>query len=604
MNKTERFQTLLQKIVSQPGVYIMKNAAGTILYIGKARNLRKRVRQYFGKSHDKRWFIEHLKELVHDIETITTENESEALLLESTLIKKHHPLFNIYFRDDKSYQKMALTTSEKYPRLLLTRQVKEDRNRYFGPYVAQGNIKDLYRFIQKNFPLRKCSNNTFKNRRRPCLYYEMEQCLAPCCHPVSRATYGEIIDEVTSILEGRFSQLRKKLDKRMWEAAEEASFEKASRYKNLIQALDVIAEKQNVDLLQNIPRGTYHFWNYAKKEQFMQIQNFIFSEGRLIASQSFHYDNVYEEPAESLISFLAQYYTQKQPAGTCRLILPPNVIPQGTALRSISSRLVVLKKLRKPFKDVLELAQKNSREQLEGYLQAHKKNFSALRELQEALHSGREIVNIECYDISHLSGAHTVGVKVAFRRGVPEKSLYRIYNIHHADGNDIKALEEVFRRRLRRSATELPPDIMMVDGGKQQLAILNRIRQETDNHFFCLAIAKERINRQKPDIIYYAHPEKGVIELSFSRETHYFLQKIRDETHRFARQSMMRRHKKEQVRHPILKIPRIGKAKLNIILRHFSTSEELKKAQPEEIKKIEELSKKDIENILQYRDIL
>lgn len=604
MNNNSRFENLLIRIVPKPGVYIMKNAAGIVLYIGKAKNLRQRVRQYFRKSHDNRWFIEHLKEQVHDIETITTENESEALLLESTLIKKHKPLFNVYFRDDKSFQKLVLTTSEQYPRLLLTRQVREDKNRYFGPYAGQGNIKELYRFLQKNFPLRKCRNTQFKNRRRPCLYYEMNQCLGPCCFDIPREEYQDLVHQIIAILEGCFSDLKKKFTSCMWNAAQETDFEKAARYRELLQALNVIAEKQNVELLRKLPAGNYHFWNYAFQDHFLQIQNLIFSEGHLIASQTFHYDNVYQSPEEPVISFLAQYYSRKKPGGKCRLVLPVPLLHESDHLQTVSSNLIILKRYRKVFKEVLQLAYKNASEQLEGYLQSHQKSLSALKELQDRFPSKKNITYIECYDISHLGGDHTVGVKVSFRRGVPEKSHYRIYNIYNTGGDDTRALKEVFMRRLKKSSIELEPDIILVDGGKQQLNILEEARKDTSSTFIPLAIAKERLNKERTDTLYSIFPDGSIQKITFSDSTHYFLQRIRDEAHRFARQSMQRRHKKEQVSHPILKIPGIGKKKLNIILQHFHSTRELKKATPEQIKQINTLSAKDIDNILQYRDNL
>ena len=453
----DNLRGFFKQIPTNTGVYIMKDNEDNVIYVGKAKNLRNRIKNYFTQNSDKRWFIVHLKSILDKIKIIVTENEKEALLLENNLIKRYKPRFNVYFRDDKSYLKLKLTIKEKFPRLIITREVKKDGNLYYGPYPEYGKIKQIYNFIKKFFPLRKCNDNIFKNRKRACIYYEMNQCSAPCIGKISEKEYLKIVENTRYFLEGKIEDLKEKLTIRMWELAKNLKFEQAQKLKEVLDALKVFEENQTVSMIKELPDEIIHFWNYEYKEPFLCLYLLEYNHKNLYHSNSFFLENIYFDKEEGITSFLWQYYQKNS---------MPQIIylPQELEEKKEDLNILFENKVKFPDEKIIEeillFAKRNAQKEIEIRSTESKKNMINLKKLAKLLN--REALSyIECYDISHFHGELTLGVRVVFYEGKPEKKLYRIYKIKKGVKSDVEALEEVLSRRLDPQKIDYIPDLII-----------------------------------------------------------------------------------------------------------------------------------------------
>src|SRR3954447_6505784 len=485
---------ILERLPAAPGVYIMKDRRGKAVYIGKAGVLRNRVRQYFqASSGDNRDFVPLLDGIVTDIETVLTSNEKEALLLENTLIKKHQPRFNVNLKDDKNYLVLRLDPEAEWPRLEVVRRLGEDRAYYFGPYHSATSRREALRVVNRHFQLRTCTDHVLHNRRRPCLQYQIKRCPGPCVLPVSRDFYGEQVRDVRLFLDGKSDELLDRLRGRMKDAAGRTEFEQAAEIRDQVRALEVTLEEQRVvsgDFCDQDVLG-FHREGIALEIVVMSIRG-----GKLGGSRAFSFTGQEFPDAELLSSFLGLYYDLGAPPPD-EVLLPMEIddaalkaewLSEKRAAHPLASRkrkVEVLVPQRGDRRRLIELAQKNAAASFASRRNARADVEIALGKLQRRLKLPKLPRVIECYDVSHIQGFATVASMVVFVDGKPEKSRYRTYKVRapgaagsSRHNDDFASMYEVLSRRFRRAreggedaGSWKLPDLIVVDGGKGQLAM-------------------------------------------------------------------------------------------------------------------------------------
>ena len=456
----------LTLLPEKPGVYLMKDTLGQIIYVGKAKLLKNRVRSYFTGSHDGK--TERLVSQIADFEYIMTESEVEALVLECNLIKKHNPKYNILLRDDKTYPYLIIT-EENHPRLLVTRQVKKGRGKYFGPYPNATAAKEAARLLNRLFPFRKCRQIP----TRPCLYYHLDQCLAPCITDISLDAYGEMRKDVSTFLKGDQSKIITLLEGKMQTASEALHYEQAREYRDLIEDLKLLREKQNITLNDFIDRDVI---GYALTTDQMCVQVFYLRLGKLLARDSFIFP-YYEEPEEALISFVAQFYIE-------RAAWPPEILLPPIESLVLSSLFPISIPQKGKKRDLVQMAMSNAQSTLHDQITLEVRQQS---ETQQALATLGELLSIpvpsriEAFDISNTSGTHTVAGMVQFIEGKPQRQGYRKYKIQPMEtSDDTAAMRQVVLRRYTRLVSENGPlpNLILVDGGKGQINAATKALKE------------------------------------------------------------------------------------------------------------------------------
>jgi excinuclease ABC subunit C len=482
---------ILERLPTQPGVYVMKDRRGRIIYIGKAANLRNRVRQYFQpNTGDIRDFVPLLEGIVADIETQVTSNEKEALLLENNLIKKHQPRFNVKLRDDKQYLVLRLDPDAEWPRLEVVRRIQDDPAHYFGPYHSATSCREALRVVNRHFQLRTCTDHVLHNRRRPCLQYQIKRCPAPCVMPVDRAEYGEQVRDVRLFLDGRSEELLDRLRGRMKDAASKTEFERAATVRDQIRALESTLEEQRVVSADFVDQDVIGFYRQGIALEIVVIP---IRQGKMAGSRAFSFTDQEFPNAEILSSFLGLYYDLTPPAPD-EVLLPFPIEDAELKAEWLSEtrnhprgkKVVVLAPQRGQRRDLVVLAEKNAAASFASRRNAREDAEAMLAKLQRRLRLPKLPRVIECYDISHVQGTDTVASMVVFIDGKPEKTRYRTYKIQRSGSaghpDDFASMYEVIARRLRRAreATEQGqgedspwrlPDLIVVDGGKGQLGM-------------------------------------------------------------------------------------------------------------------------------------
>src|SRR3954471_7421859 len=494
---------ILEALPTQPGVYIMKDGRGKVIYIGKAAVLRNRVRQYFQpNTGDIRDFVPLLEGIVADIETVVTSNEKEALLLENTLIKKHQPRFNVKLTDDKNFLVLRLDPKAEWPRLEVGRRIREDGAYYFGPYHSATSAREALRVVNRHFQLRTCTDHVLHNRRRPCLQYQIKRCPAPCVLPVSRDEYGEQVRDVRLFLEGKNDELLERLRGRMKESSARTEFERAAAVRDQIRALEASLEAQRVVSSDFVDQDVFGF---HREGLALELVVLSIRQGKMVGSRAFSFKGQEFPDAEILSSFLGLYYDMA-PVPPDEVLLPFPISDAALKAEWLSEKrpaggrrrkVEVLVPQRGPRRDLVELAQRNASVSYASRRNAREDAEVMLAKLQNRLRLPRLPRVIECYDISHVQGAETVASMVVFIDGRPEKSRYRTYKIQRGDGpDDFAAMYEVLSRRFRRAREAQPPDdsqaggearpapadgdddnpwrlpdLIVVDGGKGQLGM-------------------------------------------------------------------------------------------------------------------------------------
>ena len=590
----------IRHLPTSPGVYLMCDAGGTIIYIGKARNLRQRVRSYFGASGDSRYQVRFLMARVADLEVMLTDTEKEALLLENTLIKQHHPRYNLDLKDDKTYFSLRLDPAEEFPRFTIVRKVPRDGARYFGPYASASAAREVLRQITRMFPLRHYPLKSCKARRRPCLYHQIGQCSAPCHGLITSADYATLVEGATLFLEGRSRQLVGEFKRRMQEAADGMRYEEAARWRNLLRSIEVTLEKQKV-VMQG---GDSDVVGFSRDNARLELALLFIRGGVLTGSRLFSLAWELGDD-EGLAAFLAQYYGADN--FIPQEILLPLEIEDRTALAELlgetrGRKVAISRPLRGTKRELVELACKNAGASLRERDEKAASARAVLEELQQRLHLERLPHRIECYDISTIQGRHSVGSGVAFSDAKPDKANYRRYRIRHVLGqDDFAMLAEVFSRRFRPEKVDKEelPDLVVVDGGIGQLNSALAIIRELglEGRFDLVSLAKGRTSRdvespmvEKSDERVFLPGRKNPVVLRQSSAPLLLLAAIRDEAHRFAIE-YHRTLRGKGIASGVEDIPGIGPKRTKSLLRHFGSLQRLKEASAEEIAAVEGMNR-------------
>jgi len=591
-----------------PGVYIMLDALGKVIYVGKANDLKSRVGSYF-TGKDTRPMAPFLMARLNNIEFITTATEKEALILENNLIKKHRPRYNVILRDDKTYYHLSLDPAEKYPRLQLVRKRLNNTALYFGPYPSGLAAKETLRFVQQVFPLRTCRNRDFLLRFRPCLEYQIGRCLAPCKGLIDEAEYRKLAENAVSFLQGRRRELISDLKNQMEEAAQDLNYEEAARLRDRIGALELALEKQNVD------------WGSAQDQDVLGIHTdqdtnqlcILFVRcGKLLGSKSFTPLKTKADKSEIISSALQQYYDGFNLPE--EIILPlhlpdENVIVEWLADKKQKKVLISVPR-RGAKKALLDMACANARELLISGQKKEEQRTAALQVLQDKLSLSQLPRRIECYDISNISGKNAVGSMVVFQDSEPDKSSYRRFRIKAIDEpDDYGMMREVLTRRFKGS--DPLPDLVVVDGGKGQLNVALSVFSELKIKLDVIGLAKEertylaaknklRGKAVKSEDRVYLPRRKDAVFLSSRPAALSLLQRIRDEAHRFA---VSYHHKLKQKNdfHSILDtIPDMGKERKKKLLKHLGSAYQAQNASLEDLQKVPGIGKELAEKIYSH----
>lgn len=577
-----------------PGVYIFKDSGGTVLYVGKAKNIRSRVASYFTRSGDGRPKIAELRERVEQIDFIATETETEALVLESNLIKRNRPRFNASLRDDKSYPYIVVTLGDEYPRVFSTRSSHNPRHRYFGPFPSAGAVHATLDVLNKTFPFRKCRGPEPGRRSGvPCLNYHIGRSVAPCIGAVSKEEYDAIIRDVISFLEGRVDGLIRDREARMREAAKQMDFEAAAKLRDELSALSHVRDRQRATIASEDSFDAVGA--YAEGETAC-VQVFAVREGQVVNRDSFLLDNYGEASAEEVaLSFVPQYY---ETAVVPREVLVQADEPEKALLDLLSeqrgSRVEVRHPQRGDKRRILESAVRNAELSLahERVLEEAKRNrvASTLDSLREELALPKIPVRIECYDISNTMGTNSVASMVVFQGGRPAKSDYRRFKIRTVEGaDDFSSMAEVIKRRLERlkegdEKFSPAPDLIVLDGGKGQLSAVSPILQDLGVGSELPDIPLRSLAKRDEEVFEPGRPEPVLLERN-SPELH-LLQRVRDEAHRFANTYHRKLRGKAMTTSILDELPGIGPARKEQILDHFGTPEAFTNASLEELEAV------------------
>lgn len=536
MKSNPSLQKKVNSLPHAPGVYIFLNEKSKVLYVGKANDLNKRAGSYFIKGGDGRPQIPMLLEKVHDLNFLVTRNEREALILENNLIKQNRPPYNLYLKDDKTYRSIRLTTSQAFPGISIVRKYNpHDNNLYFGPYCDGEGIRTVFEQLQKIFQLRDCSHHMFKNRKRPCLKYQIKLCSAPCCNLISKEDYLKTVHNATGFLKGDNREVIRILTRQMKTLSEKMEFEKADEILQKIHSLKQL--KDHPSHVSGFRKNSDALGLFQEKRAFL-IQVLFIRNGKIISSDTRFFKNPMGTREELLRLFLEQFYSKPE-------MIPPEiwipVIPDDhdllqnilSEIRKAPCRLLLPRKGSK--KKVIDMAMNNARIKMGMMKKSYSNRRSLIQDMKKILHLNNSPHHIECYDISHSSGRDTVGVKISFRDFKPCKRDYRKYHIKTVQGpDDYKSLYEVLSRRIRRGLEEGDlPDLILIDGGGGQLSVLNRVLTENRIRIDAAAIAKESHAKSSWDRIYLLN-RKNVLKLPPQNKVLLKLMEIRNETHRFA----------------------------------------------------------------------
>lgn len=605
----------LKKLPDKPGVYLMKDNKGEIIYVGKSKLLKNRISQYFRSFNSHPPKVQAMVKIIEEFEYIITDTEVEALILEANLIKKHKPRFNVLLRDDKSYPYIKVTINEKYPRVLITRKVLKDKAKYFGPYINVFAVNQTLETIEQMYPLRKCNRNLESNNERPCLNYHIKKCLGPCTGNINHAEYMEMINEIILFLGGKQDILVEKLEKKMKEAASQLQFERAAKYRDQINALKSLAEKQKI---VSTSKADIDYISMAGSNNKVCVMIFFVRNGKLIGREHYMLEETEGvERAEILCTFVKQFYTGSS-------FIPKEILIDEamedieTIKRWLSqkkgSKVIIKQPKKGEKKKLLQLVHKNAVEYLTKFEEKinKEKKFSqkALNEIKELLNLDKLPKRIEAYDISNMYGVFSVGSMVVFEEGKPMNSGYRRFKIKTIEGpNDYGSMQEVLFRRFKRGIEEykilneqgitieegkfsILPDIVFIDGGKGQVSAVKDVLNALGLQIPVAGMVKDD-----------KHRTRGVIfegeEIIMDKRSYAFklIAKIQDEVHRFAITYHKTLRDKAMVQSVLDEIPGIGKRRKTELLKHFGSVEKIRSASLEELKSVDGMNSKVAENV-------
>ncbi|MEW6741980.1 MAG: excinuclease ABC subunit UvrC [Planctomycetota bacterium] len=585
----------LQRLPRTPGVYIFKDEGGNVLYVGKAKDLRSRVRSYFVTSTDRRLAVQFIERHVADLEIVQTRNEKEALLLENNLIKKLQPRYNIRLRDDKSFLHLKIDRAHPYPAIVPVRRPRADGAQYFGPYASAGAIRGTLRLVRSFIPLRDCSDREFARRTRPCLKHQIKLCAAPCVERIGREDYARLLDEAVSILQGRTTDVLERLRAEMAAASVALDFERAAILRDQIRFLETSTAGQKVEAAERFDLDALGLY---REGDLLEIVVLFFRDGKLVAASPHSFDS--DLPSdEALSSFLWQFYGRGGRAIPGEILVPGPVY--GTELVACAlaerrgARVLIHHPRRGEKVRHLQLAAENARLSHKMSAARMEANARVLERLKDWLQLGRVPADIECCDISCTSGAQAVGSIVRFRRGEPWRSGFRRYRVKTAAGaDDYAMLGEVLRRRLHRGK-ELAdlPDLLIVDGGRGHLNVALRLLRELSIEGLSVAgLAKAprrggglTLRPGEEERLFLPHVREP-LRLPPETEECHLLQRVRDEAHRFALEYHRKRRGRASLASILSGIRGLGPAKATRVLATFGGLRGLSAASTEELAKV------------------
>ncbi|MEA3344821.1 MAG: excinuclease ABC subunit UvrC [Chloroflexota bacterium] len=602
----------LESLPTKPGVYLMKDEQGEIIYVGKASTLRSRVRSYFHASAEHSPRTRRLAQVIHDLEFIVTDSEVEALILENTLIKRHQPRYNVRFKDDKRYPYVKITWQEPFPRVFSTRRMIQDGARYFGPYTSVQALHQTLDLLRKIFPYRTCTRRITGDDSRPCLYYYIDRCAAPCIGAVSQEEYREMIEQVCLFLEGKVEPIVADLRAKMQAASDELDFERAARLRDQLQAIGQVTQRQKV---VSPAGGDQDVIGLARADSGACAQVFFIRQGKLIGREYFLLEGTEEEGEREVItSFVKQFYDQAAYVPP-EILLPHEVEGAPVIERWLRDKREAKAILKVPHqgmgRELVEMAAENAVEMLT-HLQGQwrmgeERSVQALTQLQEALGLPQPPTRIEGYDISTIQGVQTTGSMVVFVKGKPRKSDYRRFRIRSVEGvDDYAALQEVLERRFRRVAieeelTERPgreksswsilPNLILIDGGKGQLRAAQEILSGHGlDHLAVASLAKREEELFVPEQMEPVGLERGSPAL-------LLVQRVRDEAHRFAVSYHRTLRRKSGVSSILEEIPHIGPKRRQALLKTFGSLEAIRQASTEELAAVSGMTQRAAEQV-------
>ena len=611
---------LIDRIPTEPGVYLMKDARGVVVYVGKAQNLRTRVRQYFRPGGDERFFVAagFLGKVVEDIETIVVGSSKEALLLENHLIKKHQPRFNVKLRDDKQYLVLRLVDPkgdgpkrDVFPRVEVVRNIRDDGANYFGPYHSATSARETLRTLNRHFQLRTCTDHVLETRGRPCLQYQIKRCSSPCAIDVTPAAYAEQVEDVKMFLSGKSVELVQRLRTRMETRAEREDFEVAAVLRDSIAAVERTLAKQHIVQDDFVDQDV---WGLYREADTVEVVVLFVRGGKLVGRRAFHQKDQELPDAAVIAEHVQQYYA----TGT----FIPDEIVVGVELEDgavlvdwLSAARGKKLKLVEPRRGIrarlVELADRNAAASATSRRNKSDDADAMLQKVADRLGLPRPPRRIECFDIAHIQGTDTVASMVTFVDGVPARGLYRKFKVRSVDNNDFAAMYEVLTRRFKRTLGDDPawarPDLLVIDGGKGQLGMAVTALSDLgvpiggDAGVEVIGLAKERELEagSAPDRIYRRNI-KDSIPLRANSPELFVLARIRDEAHRFANTFHRDRRGKQTLRSELDEIPGIGTTRRQRLLKHFGSVREIRQASLEQLAKAPGMNKKAAQQVVAY----
>ena len=606
-------QEELKKLPGKPGVYLMHDEKDAIIYVGKAISLKNRVRQYFQSSRNKGAKIEQMVTHISRFEYIVTDSELEALVLECNLIKEHRPKYNTMLMDDKSYPFIKVTVNEPFPRVMLARQMKKDKAKYFGPYTSAGAVKDTIELIRKLYHIRSCNRSLPKDigKERPCLNYHIHQCQAPCQGYISQEEYRKSIDEVVRFLNGHYDLVLKELEEKMMAASDSLEFEKAIEYRELLTSVQKVAQKQKITDTAGDDRDIIAM---ASEGEDAVVQVFFIRSGRLIGRDHFYLKSAENDTeGEILSSFIKQFY-----AGTpyipAELMLPEEIEDQDIIEEWLTARRERRVHLRIPKKGtkekLVELAQKNAQMVLKNDRERLKREegrtIGAVKELEKIL-GLKGIIRMEAYDISNTNGFDSVGSMVVYEHGKPKRNDYRKFKIKTVQGpDDYASMNEVLNRRfghgLREQQEEsetggfqIFPDLIMMDGGRGQVNIALEVLEKLHLHIPVCGMVKDDNHRTRG--LYFNNTE---LPIDRNSECFRLITRIQDEAHRFAITFHRQLRSKGQVHSVLDDIPGVGPARRKDLMRCFENIDAIRNTTVEELKELPSMNEKSAQEVYKF----
>jgi len=614
----------LKRIPTSPGVYLMRDKKGRVLYVGKAKDLRARVRAYFRPAGgDERAFVALglLGRLVAEVETVVVNNEKEALLLENNLIKEHQPRFNVKLTDDKNFLVLRIDAAQRFPRVEVVRRISDDKARYFGPYHSATSARETLRSLNRHFQLRTCTDHVLANRTRPCILYQIKRCPAPCVLPIDPAGYAEQVEDAALFLGGRKDELVPRLKGRMKEAAGQLEYERAGQIRDQIYAVEKTLTRQTVVSTEKDDQDAVGFFRNGDVVEMVVL---FMRQGKLLGRRTFQLRDQEVPDAEIVRDFVRRYYDLGSFVPD-EVLLPVEVEGAEALAEWLGEkrghRVEVVVPQRGAKVKLLELAAKNAESSAASRQGQGDDSLAALEKLQSRLGLVRHPGRIECFDIAHIQGAATVASMVVFIDGVPARSEYRTFKVKSVTNDDFAAMYEVLSRRLRRAREALDgtavdevqsrwaePDLLVVDGGKGQLstamAALRDIGwpQSGDHVFDIVALAKERTDaggEEQPDRVFLKNV-KDPMHLRPNSTELFLLARIRDEAHRFANEFHRKLRKKRTLRSALEEVPGVGPKRKRELLRHFGSLKKIKAASLEEIEQAPGMSKSAASAVKKY----